>query len=82
MSSNSRTPCPQSDAPAHLGYMATRVAGDATLRANRTGFDRFCPRPRRLIDISATDLRADIFGDMWDMPIGLAPMGNHKAFQP
>lgn len=68
--------------PAHFGYMATGVDDDATLRANRTGFDRFYLRPRRLIDISAADLRTNIFGAIWDMPIGLAPIGNQKAFHP
>ena len=68
--------------PAHFGYMATGVDDDATLRANRTGFDRFYLRPRRLIDISSADLRTNIFGANWDMPIALAPIGNQKAFHP
>ncbi len=68
--------------PAHFGYIATGVDDDATLRANRTGFDHFYLRPRRLIDISTVDLRTDIFGVPWDMPIGLAPVGNQKAYTP
>lgn len=66
--------------PAHFGYLATGVDDDATLRANRQGFDRFYLRPRRLIDISKADLRTEIFGTTWDSPIGLAPIGNQKAF--
>ncbi len=66
--------------PAHFGYMATGVDDDFTLRANRTGFDRFYLRPRRLVDIRAADLRTEIFGATWDFPIGLAPVGNQKAF--
>lgn len=68
--------------PAHFGYLATGVDDDATLRANRQGFDRFYLRPRRLIDISAADLRTEIFGTTWECPIGLAPIGNQKAFHP
>ena len=66
--------------PAHFGYLATGVDDDATLRANRLGFDRFYLRPRRLVDISTADLRTEIFGTVWDSPIGLAPIGNQKAF--
>jgi isopentenyl diphosphate isomerase/L-lactate dehydrogenase-like FMN-dependent dehydrogenase len=66
--------------PAHFGYLATGVDDDATLRANRQGFDRFYLRPRRLVDIGTADLRTEIFGTTWDSPIGLAPIGNQKAF--
>ena len=38
--------------PAHFGYIATGVDGDATLRANAMGFTRYQIRSRRLIDVS------------------------------
>jgi isopentenyl diphosphate isomerase/L-lactate dehydrogenase-like FMN-dependent dehydrogenase len=66
--------------PAHFGYLATGVDDDATLRANRQGFDRFYLRPRRLVDIRKVDLRTELFGTVWDSPIALAPVGNQKAF--
>lgn len=66
--------------PAHFGYLATGVDDDATLRANREGFQRLQLRPRRLVDISHVDLRVEIFGTTWDTPIVLAPVGNQKAF--
>ncbi len=66
--------------PAHFGYVATGVDDDATLRANREGFSRIYLRPRRLVDISKADLRTNLFGTVWDTPIGLAPVGNQKAF--
>ncbi|MBL8227526.1 MAG: alpha-hydroxy-acid oxidizing protein [Bryobacterales bacterium] len=68
--------------PAHFGYMATGVDDDRTLRANRDGFARIYLRPRRLVDVSRADLRTEIFGTVWDTPIGLAPVGNQKAFHP
>jgi isopentenyl diphosphate isomerase/L-lactate dehydrogenase-like FMN-dependent dehydrogenase len=68
--------------PAHWGYMATGVDDDATLRANREGFSRLHLRPRRLIDISRIDMRTEIFGTVWESPIGLSPIGNMKAFHP
>ena len=36
---------------AHYGYIATGVDGDATLRANRSAFDRWQIRNRRLVGI-------------------------------
>lgn len=66
--------------PAHFGYMATGVDDDRTLRANRLGFERIYLRPRRLIDVSKTDLRIELYGTTWESPIGLAPVGNQKAF--
>jgi len=66
--------------PAHFGYLATGVDDDATLRANREGFNRYFLRPRRLVDIRTADLRTEIFGTTWESPIGLAPIGNQKAF--
>lgn len=68
--------------PAHYGYLATGVDDDLTLKANRDGFQRLKLRPRRLIDISHVSLRTELFGTTWDTPIGLAPVGNQKAFHP
>ena len=68
--------------PAHYGYMATGVDDDATLRANREGFQKIKLRPRRLIDVSQVDLGIDLFGQHWDTPIFLCPTGNQKAFHP
>jgi isopentenyl diphosphate isomerase/L-lactate dehydrogenase-like FMN-dependent dehydrogenase len=67
---------------AHYGYMATGVEDDLTLKANRTGFERYYLKPRRLRDITQVDMRTELFGVTWDTPIGLAPIGNAKAFHP
>lgn len=66
--------------PAHFGYMATGVDDDVTLKANVEGYKKLYLRPRRLVNIEKTDLRCEIFGTTWDMPIGLAPIGNQMAF--
>lgn len=68
--------------PAHFGYLQTGVNDDATLRANRTGFDRYQLRPRRLIDISKTDLSVNLFGTRYETPLLLSPIGNQGAFHP
>src|SRR5262249_8225125 len=48
--------------PAHFGYMATGVDDDATLRANREGYQRIQLRPKRLVDVRTADLRTELFG--------------------
>ncbi len=68
--------------PAHFGYMATGVDDDGTLRANRTGFEKFQLRVRRLRDVQNIDLSVRLFGTTWDTPIIFAPVGSQKAFHP
>ncbi len=66
--------------PAHFGYMASGVDDDATLRANREGFQKFQLRPRRMVDVSKIDMSTDILGVRYPSPIILAPVGGQKAF--
>lgn len=67
-------------APAHFGYMATGVDDDATVRANREGFNRFQLRVRRLVDVRQIDTSVSLFGGTWPTPIVLAPIGSQRAF--
>jgi 4-hydroxymandelate oxidase len=66
--------------PAHFGYLATGVDDDATLAANRAGFGQIQLRPRRMVDVTQTDLHIDLFGSRWETPIVIAPCGSQKAF--
>lgn len=66
--------------PAHYGYLATGTDNDATVRANRAGFDRFQLRARRLTGIREIDLSCEFFGTRYASPIVLAPVGNTRAF--
>ncbi len=68
--------------PAHWGYMASGVDDDATLKANIGAFKHIQLRPRRLVDVSKTDLRTEIFGVTWDSPIFICPVGSQKMFHP
>jgi isopentenyl diphosphate isomerase/L-lactate dehydrogenase-like FMN-dependent dehydrogenase len=68
--------------PAHFGFLATGVDDEATLKANREGFNHIQLRPRRLIDVSRADLRTELFGTVWDHPIVIAPVASQKAFHP
>lgn len=65
---------------AHWGYLATGVNDDETLRANRTAFDNYYIRSRRLIDVSNVDTSVSILGKKWPTPIILAPVGSQKGF--
>ncbi|MBK5291111.1 MAG: alpha-hydroxy-acid oxidizing protein [Acidobacteriia bacterium] len=68
--------------PAHFGYMATGVDGDATLRENHAAYGRIGLRPRRLVDVTKADTSVEIFGEKWDYPLAISPIGNMKAFHP
>ncbi len=67
---------------AHWGYMASGVDDDYTQKMNREGFKRFQIRPRRLVDVSKTDLKTEIFGTVWDTPVFLSPVGGQRMFHP
>ena len=66
--------------PAHYGYMATVVKSDATLRANRTAFENYFLRSKRLVNIRQIDTRVTIFGEELPTPIVVAPCGSQRAF--
>lgn len=66
--------------PAHFGYMASGIDDELTLRANREGFRKFLIRPRRLVDVSKIDMRMTLFGETYESPIMLAPVGGLKAY--
>jgi 4-hydroxymandelate oxidase len=64
----------------HWAYMASGVDDDATLRANRTIFQRVQLRPRRLRDATLVDTRVELFGTMYNSPIFLCPTGGERSF--
>jgi 4-hydroxymandelate oxidase len=65
---------------AHWGYLSTGVNDDSTLRANRTAFQKFYARSKRLIAVHNVDTSVDILGTRWPTPIILAPLGSQRAF--
>jgi isopentenyl diphosphate isomerase/L-lactate dehydrogenase-like FMN-dependent dehydrogenase len=68
--------------PAHFGYLATGVDGDATLHANLEGFSHYGLRVRRLVGVGNIDMSVKLFGTTWDSPIVLDPVGSQRAFHP
>ncbi len=68
--------------PAHFGYLATGVDGDATLRANEAGFSRYGLRVRRLVGVGQVDMGVKLFDRSWPSPIVIDPVGSQRAFHP
>ena len=63
-------------------YMVSGVDDDATLRANREGYQHVQLRPRRLRDATKVDMHTELFGTVYNSPIFLCPTSAHKAFWP
>ena len=68
--------------PAHYGYTASGTDDEETLHANREGFKKFLIRVRRLIDVRNVDTSVEVFGQRWDSPIMLAPVGGQGKYHP
>src|SRR6185295_17804721 len=68
--------------PAHFGYLSTGVDDEATLHANREGFNRVQLRPRRPVDVTQASLRTEVFGTTLENPILIAPAASQRAFHP
>ena len=66
--------------PAHWGYLMSGVDGEATLGANRQGFDRYQLKARRFVDVSRVDMSVDLFGTKFNSPVVLCPIGSSRAF--
>ena len=68
--------------PAHWGYMATGVDDDLTLRANIAAYKHIQLNPHRLVDVSKIDMKIELFGETFNSPIFICPVGGHKMFHP
>src|SRR3954468_19278782 len=66
--------------PAHWGYLMSGVDGDATIRANRQGFDRYQLKTRRFVPVNRIDMSIELFGARFNSPLVLSPIGSSRAF--
>jgi 4-hydroxymandelate oxidase len=66
--------------PAHWGYVKGATDDDATYQANIDAFSRIELRPHRLVDISKSDTRGELFGFTFDSPVFLCPLSGQKMF--
>jgi L-lactate dehydrogenase (cytochrome) len=58
-----------------FGYAAGGSETNASLRGNRTAFDDHVFVPRVMVDVSVRSQRRQLFGQHYDAPFGIAPMG-------
>jgi isopentenyl diphosphate isomerase/L-lactate dehydrogenase-like FMN-dependent dehydrogenase len=65
---------------AHWGYLATGVDDDATLRANRDAMQHYQLRARRLTGVATPNLKTEVFGASWDMPLYVSAVGSQRGF--
>ncbi len=68
--------------PAHYGYIAGGVTDESTQIANRMGFRKIQLRMRRLMNVVNTDTTTSLLGVNWPSPLGIAPCGHLRAFNP
>nr|WP_241865555.1 alpha-hydroxy acid oxidase [Paracoccus salsus] len=55
---------------------------ERNLRRNLEAFEEIQLTPRYMVDVSTIDTRAALFGQSFDMPFGMAPIGMLNAFWP
>jgi isopentenyl diphosphate isomerase/L-lactate dehydrogenase-like FMN-dependent dehydrogenase len=55
---------------------------ERNLRRNSEAFEEVQLTPRYMVDVSEIDTRATIFGQSFDQPFGMAPIGMLNAFWP
>ena len=58
-----------------FGYVAGAAERNASLAANRDAFADYAFRPRVLVDVSKRTQAIELFGETWDAPFAIAPMG-------
>lgn len=64
--------------PGHWAHIAGGVDGNATVRANREGFNQFYLRPRRMRDVSKVNMKTTIYGTTYDSPVFTCPTGGQR----
>ncbi|WP_232703372.1 lactate 2-monooxygenase [Halobacterium wangiae] len=57
------------------GYVAGAAGAERTKRANDAAFEAYRLVPRMLRDVGERDLSVELFGDSYDAPVLLAPIG-------
>jgi 4-hydroxymandelate oxidase len=66
--------------PMALAYASGGAADEITLRANCEEWRRIHLNPKALVDVSELDLKTEILGQPFDLPILLAPTAFHRLF--
>lgn len=56
-------------------YVAGGAGSGETMTENRRAFEKWRIVPRLLRDVSERNLRIEVFGQQWDLPLQIAPIG-------
>jgi len=70
----------ENNLPEHWNYLRGGVDDDATVLANRDGFERLQTRVRRLVHGSPTDTSVEVYGREWGSPLFLCPVASLGAY--
>ncbi|WP_234542812.1 aminotransferase class I/II-fold pyridoxal phosphate-dependent enzyme [Streptomyces shenzhenensis] len=68
--------------PAIWDFVEGGAGEERTLAANQSAFDRVRLRPRVLAGVGRPDIRTEILGRTWPVPVGIAPMAYHTLVHP
>jgi 4-hydroxymandelate oxidase len=68
--------------PLAYDYLVGGSEDEASLRDNRSGFDKIIIRPKALVDVHNIDLSVEIFGKKWEHPLFLCPAGGKNCIHP
>jgi lactate 2-monooxygenase len=63
-----------------FGYIGGSAGTGETYDNNRTAFKKYALLPSRMVDSDFPNLKTTLFGDEYDYPIALAPVGVQKIF--
>ena len=58
-----------------FGYIAGAAETNASLRTNALSYQDYAFKPRVLRDVSGRSMKTELFGQEYDAPFGIAPMG-------
>lgn len=58
-----------------FGYIAGAAEDNISLNANRQCFDQYRFQTRVMVDVSHRNQKVELFGQSWDSPFGIAPVG-------
>jgi len=70
----------ENNLPEHWNYLNGGVDDDATILANRDGFERLQTRVRRLVHDRPTSTTVEVFGREWGSPLFLCPVASLGAY--
>jgi L-lactate dehydrogenase (cytochrome) len=82
MADDFREPARRRLPKAVFDYVDGGADEEIAVQANRDAFRRRQVRPQLLNDVSVTDLTGELFGNPFNVPIGLAPTGYTRMMHP